>query len=155
MNPRRNSYGTLTSQNSFDQETAAVVTEIPYRKNSFIFKLKSTHGSIAISATLLGALLVFIVFAAVPQQDSFSLNGHSNAVMSRILRAENDIIETTTSQSSRGGGNSTREPTVRISQGILRGKILQSRAGRDYNAFYTIPYGKPPIGNLRFQVIGN
>jgi len=40
---------------------------------------------------------------------------------------------------------------VRISTGILEGIVLKSRRGRDFSAFYNIPYAKPAIGELRFE----
>ena len=46
-----------------------------------------------------------------------------------------------------------RGQTVRISgQGSVRGTVLKSRKGRDYNAFYQIPYARPPVGRYRFEV---
>lgn len=45
-----------------------------------------------------------------------------------------------------------RQPSVRLNQGRLRGTLLKSRGGRDYSAFYTIPYGANPVGGLRFKV---
>ena len=42
---------------------------------------------------------------------------------------------------------------LRISgQGSVRGTVLKSRKGRDYNAFYQIPYARPPVGRYRFEV---
>ena len=42
---------------------------------------------------------------------------------------------------------------VRISsQGSVRGMVLKSRKGRNYNAFYKIPYARPPVGKYRFEV---
>ncbi|XP_068989555.1 juvenile hormone esterase-like isoform X1 [Neodiprion pinetum] len=41
-------------------------------------------------------------------------------------------------------------PEVTISQGILRGKTLTTRYGRNVSAFLGIPYGRPPKGDLRF-----
>ncbi|XP_051154450.1 uncharacterized protein LOC127277391 [Leptopilina boulardi] len=43
------------------------------------------------------------------------------------------------------------EIIVQTSQGILRGTIEKSRNGRNYSAFLGIPYGKPPVGDLRFR----
>ncbi|CAG7828561.1 unnamed protein product [Allacma fusca] len=49
--------------------------------------------------------------------------------------------------------NRRRIPLVRIpSQGRLRGTILKSRRGRDYYAFYKVPYAAPPVGELRFEL---
>jgi carboxylesterase type B len=42
-------------------------------------------------------------------------------------------------------------PQVEIDLGILEGKVLQTRGGRDYYAFYNIPYAKPAVGELRFE----
>lgn len=41
---------------------------------------------------------------------------------------------------------------VRISEGALRGKKLQSVRGGSYYSFKGIPYAKPPIKDLRFKV---
>jgi hypothetical protein len=43
-------------------------------------------------------------------------------------------------------------PTLKTTLGSLQGLVLQSRAGRDYFGFYNVPYGEPPVGELRFQV---
>lgn len=45
------------------------------------------------------------------------------------------------------------EIKVKITEGTLKGQILNSRDGRPYYSFTGIPYAKPPIGNLRFEVI--
>lgn len=45
------------------------------------------------------------------------------------------------------------ELEVRIADGILKGKVLQSRDGRTYYSYTGIPYAKPPIGELRFKVL--
>lgn len=41
---------------------------------------------------------------------------------------------------------------VKIDQGLLNGTVLHSRDGTPYQAFYAIPFTKPPVGNLRFKV---
>lgn len=43
-------------------------------------------------------------------------------------------------------------PVVKIVEGQLRGIIEKSIYGKSYAAFKGIPYAKPPIGELRFQV---
>lgn len=43
-------------------------------------------------------------------------------------------------------------PAVKISQGQLTGLFQTSLAGKRFMAFYGIPYGKPPVGDLRFKV---
>lgn len=43
-------------------------------------------------------------------------------------------------------------PIVRISTGSLRGSVARSRSGKEYFEFLGIPYAKPPVGNLRFEV---
>lgn len=41
---------------------------------------------------------------------------------------------------------------VKITKGILNGRILKSRNERPYYSFTGIPYAKPPVGELRFEV---
>lgn len=41
------------------------------------------------------------------------------------------------------------EPLVKIEQGILNGTNKLSNSGRKYSAFLGIPYGQPPIEELR------
>ena len=41
------------------------------------------------------------------------------------------------------------EPLVTCSQGTLNGTIHESRNGRKFSAFLGIPFGEPPIGDLR------
>jgi hypothetical protein len=41
---------------------------------------------------------------------------------------------------------------VVLKQGRLKGHRLTTRKGRDIFAFQGIPYAKPPVGKLRFQV---
>ncbi|KAL7300533.1 hypothetical protein TKK_0006531 [Trichogramma kaykai] len=41
--------------------------------------------------------------------------------------------------------------TIKIENGLLRGTIIHSDEGYDYYAFKGVPYGKPPIGPLRFK----
>ena len=41
---------------------------------------------------------------------------------------------------------------VKTSAGEILGYRMTSRAGRQFMAFAGVPYAKPPIGPLRFQV---
>ena len=41
---------------------------------------------------------------------------------------------------------------VMLKQGPLKGHRLTTRKGREIFAFQAIPYAKPPVGKLRFQV---
>lgn len=41
---------------------------------------------------------------------------------------------------------------LRIEQGLLRGKKMISRNGRQFYGFLKIPYAEPPLGQLRFKV---
>ncbi|KAI7815490.1 carboxylesterase [Rhyzopertha dominica] len=42
-------------------------------------------------------------------------------------------------------------PLVKIRDGWLRGKTGKSKGGRTFFSFTSIPYAKPPVGELRFQ----
>lgn len=44
------------------------------------------------------------------------------------------------------------EPIVKISAGHLLGTTKKSIEGYTYHAFKGVPYAKPPIGKLRFEV---
>lgn len=44
-------------------------------------------------------------------------------------------------------------PLVETSEGYVRGTTSFSRNGRVFNIYRGIPYAKPPVGDLRFQVI--
>lgn len=43
-------------------------------------------------------------------------------------------------------------PRVTIKNGTLQGSIITTRNGRQIFAFQGIPYARPPIGDLRFEV---
>jgi len=44
------------------------------------------------------------------------------------------------------------DDVVVLKQGRLKGHRLTTRKGREIFAFQGIPYAKPPVGKLRFQV---
>jgi hypothetical protein len=44
------------------------------------------------------------------------------------------------------------EDLVVLKQGRIKGHRLTTRKGREIFAFQGIPFAKPPVGNLRFQV---
>lgn len=44
------------------------------------------------------------------------------------------------------------EPIVKIRNGQLLGSYMYTKNGRKFSAFQGIPYAKPPLGELRFQV---
>ncbi|KAI4462857.1 carboxylesterase [Holotrichia oblita] len=44
-----------------------------------------------------------------------------------------------------------QEPLIEISQGILRGIILENRDGGSFYGFRRIPYAQPPLNELRFK----
>lgn len=43
-------------------------------------------------------------------------------------------------------------PVVKVENGFLRGKLMKSQNGRKIFSFTSIPFAKPPLGELRFQV---
>ncbi|KAJ8950496.1 hypothetical protein NQ318_015240, partial [Aromia moschata] len=42
-------------------------------------------------------------------------------------------------------------PQVRIGDGVVRGKYVVTKGGRQFSAFLGIPFAKPPLGELRFK----
>jgi hypothetical protein len=44
------------------------------------------------------------------------------------------------------------DPKVTLDKGVLLGKTLQSRDGKNILAFQGVPYAAPPVGNLKFKV---
>lgn len=46
-------------------------------------------------------------------------------------------------------------PNVTTKYGIVEGKWGVSYDGRKYAIFEGLPYAKPPVGNLRFEVCNN
>lgn len=46
-----------------------------------------------------------------------------------------------------------RTQEVEVAEGKLRGRVVKSQITNDiYFSFLGIPYGKPPVGTLRFSV---
>lgn len=45
------------------------------------------------------------------------------------------------------------EPLVNVEQGQLKGQIEVDYEGKAFYSFMSIPYAKPPLGNLRFKVM--
>jgi carboxylesterase type B len=43
-------------------------------------------------------------------------------------------------------------PIVTIQDGQVKGKTAENYLGGAYYSFLGIPYGKPPVGELRFKV---
>lgn len=43
-------------------------------------------------------------------------------------------------------------PEAQIPQGTLKGQYLRTSNNRKISAFTGIPYAKPPVGDLRFEV---
>jgi len=42
---------------------------------------------------------------------------------------------------------------IRTKQGEIEGTIVEGRNGVFFQAYYGIPYAKPPLGTLRFEVL--
>lgn len=50
----------------------------------------------------------------------------------------------------------SKRPVVTVNEGKLLGKKeISTFSGLEYLAFYGVPYGEPPVGNLRFRVTIN
>lgn len=48
---------------------------------------------------------------------------------------------------SYGGG-----VTVKINEGLIKGKFMVTKNGRLFTGYTGIPYAEPPVGQLRFMV---
>ena len=46
-------------------------------------------------------------------------------------------------------------PEVTLKQGTARGFIHKTINGREFEAYFGIPYAKPPVGEYRFKVRRN
>ena len=134
-------YGAVdVNENGSTRFNRAKVIVIPFGKKKVFVRSLTIQKVLGTAAALLSLIVVIVVFTNV------SRGSVSTAVQvdsSRVLQAGSDTTTTTS--------RPRQQPTVQLTQGTLQGTILQSRGGRDYNAFYTVPYGKPPVGNLRFQ----
>jgi hypothetical protein len=52
--------------------------------------------------------------------------------------------------------HTSKNPEVRVQQGLLKGKLLTFFQSKDkYVGFLGIPYAKPPVGHLKFKVMGS
>lgn len=49
------------------------------------------------------------------------------------------------------GSTMTEYVTVRVTQGLLRGRKAQSVQGGNYYSFQSVPFAQPPVGPLRFK----
>jgi len=42
---------------------------------------------------------------------------------------------------------------VQLAKGTVKGELAKSRDGRRYYSFTGVPFAKPPVGDLRFEVV--
>ncbi|CAG7835486.1 unnamed protein product [Allacma fusca] len=105
----------------------------------------------------LGAVVVSVVLLSVTIQtgseDKINLGKNLRRAVPEldltILGSGNEAFLQVTDQKE---GGEINPPIVRISgQGRVRGTVLNSRKNRNYDAFYNIPYARPPVGRLRFE----
>lgn len=90
---------------------------------------------LAIGATIIIAAVVLLTSVAFSKPDPEQA-GSSPNVEKTLLKQSSNV----------------NEAVLEIPQGKLKWNILTSREGRNYYAFYKVPYAKPPIGELRFEV---
>ena len=46
-------------------------------------------------------------------------------------------------------------PIIDISSGSIQGKVVATHYDINVNSFYGIPFGAPPVGDLRFEVLNS
>ena len=111
----------------------------------------SKHTFIIVTAAVLSC--VFVI----------AISHFSNPAASLPFKLESSVTNGDGSQGSAKSDDSDRfkpavlhqsSSDVKLStgQGQILGKVLESREGRKYFAFYDVPYAKPPVGELRFKV---
>lgn len=121
----------------------------PRRGRSQMLKYAVISGIACVGVT---AILVFVILNGTATSSNTStgevplLKATPRKPVKKVFHsAEEDEVQVLRSEE-------TEEILVDLDQGTLRGMKLKSRGGRDYLAFIGIPYAKPPLGELRFQV---
>lgn len=72
------------------------------------------------------------------------------AVLSLATYLYNSVL--TSSSSGLFSGVENHGPVVFVSTGGLRGVYEKSREGKKFASFYGVPFAKPPVHELRFEV---
>ena len=106
-----------------------------FKLNTRLGSKSSNNTFIIVTAAVLSCVFVIAVshFSSTTRSGSLKLRANGSSQAAVLHRKSSD-------------------PVLSTGQGQLLGKVLESRAGRKYFAFYDIPYAKPPVGQLRFKV---
>ncbi|CAG7835489.1 unnamed protein product [Allacma fusca] len=133
---------------SYEQisEKVPLVTNVPLGEQ---IRRESRKRNIAIGVGFLASAVVAVVL--VVSLAPSSQNGNSVPILTARSSAEFGASPPGMFGDTESGKRIKRTPVVKIKQGQLQGRIIKSRKSRDYNAFLSIPYGKPPINDLRFE----
>ncbi|CAG7835488.1 unnamed protein product [Allacma fusca] len=123
------------------EDVPLVVTTASYERA----QRKRYKRNVAISIGLVALAIVVIILVV-----SLSSNGNANQIP-QVQKAVSLRLEASGDDSSGNNTKIRKSPIVRVKQGRLQGAILKSRKGRNYYSFFNIPYGKPPIKELRFE----
>ena len=115
---------------------------------------------VAIIAITVGLVLI-LTFASTTNFNVIESEGKLEKGQGNNLKAAAPATETYSRPQPRSRTNHKQVLTqsapseshidIEIPQGRLRGYKKLSRDGREYNAFYKVPYAAPPLGNLRFK----
>jgi hypothetical protein len=97
-------------------------------------------------------VVVYGIFTIFPTPQGHQSDSDSSSSKSQLRQ---EAVELENDNKQEEETSSSSEPIIKtrlhIKDGWLSGKILKTRGGREYGAFYNIPYAQPPIGQLRFE----
>jgi len=127
----------------------------PRRGPSQMLKYAVGSGILCLGVT--ACLVVLILNGTAPIVTTSEDNAGGTTLLKATRRKPARLTFEAAESEAVEGDTSTVGPwddiLVEVDQGALTGMKLKSRGGRDYLAFLGIPYAKPPMGELRFQVI--
>lgn len=94
------------------------------------------------------SFLLTVIWLSVCDRPNNALSQSTNTTID-----QNDTLSPNTNDGHPDEQETSRtRPDVKILQGVVKGLALTTRNNRTIFGFKGIPYGQPPIGNLRFDL---